>query len=881
MENPGQLWRRLLFFLKGERFDRELEEEMRFHIDMKVERNIAAGMSPEEARFDAVRSFGNRTKLHEESREVWLFSHLERLAQDLRYGLRVLGRNPAFSLVAVLALALGIGANTAIFSVVNSVLLRPLPFPDPNSLVILRAVNVKAGDGSTLGASPADFFDWRAQSGAFEALGAETGGGVTLTGTDAPELIPGARFSEGLLEMLGARPFMGRPFSREEFKSSGEAVVLLSYRAWRGRFGGDPEIVGKSFNLSGRATTVIGVMPADFKHPNYAEVWTPMPEDSGEMRIRSSRYVSVIGRLAEGVPIEQAQTEMETIAARLSEQHPESNADWSVRLVPLKEQIVGKIRPALLILLGAVGFVLLVACANVANMLLARSAARQKEIALRSALGASRSRVVRQLLTESLLLSSVGAALGLLAAYWGVDAIIALIPESMNFPRLDEIRIDTHVLGFTVAISFLTGVGFGLIPALQASKQDLQGSLKESGTRSSGDRGLQRARAMLIVSEIALTLLLLTGAGLLVKSFARLQNTDPGFRQENLLTMSIGASMKKYGNDGDRASYYTRIMERVAALPEVESAALSSGAPMTGFNLLFSFTIEGRPANPDDVPQGIYASISPNYFRTLGIPLLSGREFDERDAAGSPPAAIINETMARQFFSGEDPLGKRIRINYLGRPTSLEIVGVVRDTRQEALAQKTGIEIYSCYRQAPWFSTALIVRAKAAPASATLSVRRAIQSIDSDQAITSVKTMDELISESVAQPRLYTWLLSVFAAIALTLAAVGIYGVMSYTVAQRTHEIGIRMALGAQVGDILKMIVSQSLSLVFAGVGLGLIGAVALTRIMSALLYDVSATDPATFAAIALLLSAVALLASLIPARRATKVDPLTALRYE
>ena len=552
-----------------------------------------------------------------------------------------------------------------------------------------------------------------------------------------------------------------------------------------------------------------------------------------------------------------------------------------MRVVPLKDQVVGRVRPALLILLGAVGFVLLVACANVANMLLSRSAARQKEIALRSALGAARSRVVRQLLTESILLSSVGAVLGLGLAYWGVGAITGLIPKSMNFPRLDEIAIDTGVLGYTIAISFLTGVAFGLIPALQASKQDLQGSLKEGGGRSTSDRRLQRTRGVLIVSEIALTLLLLAGAGLLVKSFARLQDTDPGFREENLLAMTIGASMKKYGDEKLRASYYKQLLERVEALPEVESAALTSGAPMTGFDLMFVFAVEGRPAHPDDVPQVVYSSVSPNYFRTMGIPLLAGREFDGRDVAGAQHVALINETMARRFFSGEDPIGRRVRINYLGRPTLLEIIGVVKDARQAALGQTTDIQLYSCYQQAPWFSTHLVARTKVTPMTASLPAQRAIRSVDSDQAVTNVKTMDELISESVAQPRLYTWLLSVFALIALVLAAVGIYGVMSYTVAQRTHEIGVRMALGAQVSDILKMIVGQSLSLVFAGVALGLIGAIALTRIMSTLLYDVSATDPATFAGIALLLSAVALLASLIPARRATKVDPLTALRYE
>ncbi|HYP29671.1 MAG TPA: ABC transporter permease [Blastocatellia bacterium] len=881
MGKLAQLWRRLLFFLRGEKFDRELEEEMRFHLDMRIERNIAEGMSPEEARFDAMRRFGNRTKLHEESREVWLFSQLDRLAQDLRYGVRVLGRNPLFSSVAVLALALGIGANTAIFSVVNAVLLRPLPFRDPDGLVMLRAVNVKATDGSSMGAAPADFYDWRSQSQSFEQIAAETGGGVTLSGAEGAEMIPGSRFSEGLLEMLGARPFMGRSFQPGEFRSTAQPVLLLSHRAWRGRFGGDPDIVGKTFPMNGRATTVIGVMPPDFRHPDFAEVWTPMPEDSGEMRIRTSRYFSVIGRLKEGVSLEQAEAEMATLGARLSEQYPESNAGWTVRLVPLKEQVVGNIRPALLILLGAAGFVLLVACANVANMLLSRSAARRKEISLRLALGAARSRVVRQLLTESILLSSVGAALGLGLAYWGVDALTALVPESMNFPRLDEIRIDGRVLGFTVLMSFLTGVGFGLIPALQASKQDLQGSLKENSARTSADRGLQRTRGLLIVSEIAITLLLLTGAGLLIKSFVRLQETDPGFREENLLALNIGTPMRKYPKEDQRAAYYKQLVERVGALPEVESAALTSGAPMTGFDLVFEFSIEGRDARPDDVPQTVYSSISPNYFRTMGIPLLAGREFDERDVAGSPFVTLINETMARRFFPDEDPLGKRVRINYLGRPTMLEIIGVVRDARQSALSQKTDIEMYTSYQQAPWFSTHMLVRTRTAPAGASTSVRRAIQSVDKDQAVMDVKTMDELISESVAQPRLYTWLLSVFASIALVLAAVGIYGVMSYTVAQRTHEIGIRMALGAQVGDILGMIVRQSLSLVFAGVALGLIGAAALTRIMSALLYDVSATDPATFAAIPLLLIAVALLASLIPARRATKVDPLTALRYE
>ncbi|HEY0321331.1 MAG TPA: ABC transporter permease [Pyrinomonadaceae bacterium] len=800
--------------------------------------------------------------------------------QDWRYGSRMLLKKPGLTLVVVLTLGVSIGINTAVFSVVYAALMRPLPFANAERLMVVLAENKRGGVGDVRGAAPADFVDWRTQSQSFDGLAAVTGGSIVLSNGDAPETLAGVRVSDDYFKTMGVRPLMGRTFAPEEFVEGGNRPVVLSYRLWQRRFGGDPKVLNMTLPLmGGGSATVIGIMPEDFKFPSYAEIWMTLPSQSGELQQRSSRYFTVVGRIKEGVTQAQAQEEMGAVAARLAQAYPESNADWGVRLMPLRETLIGKARKPLLILFGAVVFVLAIACANVANLLLARATARYREIAIRAALGASRWRVMRQLLVESILLSLVGGGLGVLLAFWGVDLMLALVPEDLRFARLDEARVDGAVLAFTAGISLLTGIITGLLPGLKASRPDLTEALKEAGRGTTASWRLHRARGLLVVAEVAVTLVLLVGAGLLIRNFVRLQRVELGFNPGNLLTMQVGAPRRLYGQTEQRADYYRQMQERVAALPGVRAVAATSNVPLD-WVLNFSFEVEGRPARPNDSPQADYSSISPNYFDVMGIPLRSGRKFTERDTTGTPGVVLISETMARRVFPGEDPIGKRLTINYLEQRVSLEIVGVVADVKQ-MMAENMNLHIYDCNLQRPWLSTALVVRSDGNPQSLTQSVQRAIREVDSNRVASDVKTMEQLLTESVSQPRFYTQLLSVFAALALLLAAVGIYGLMSYTVTQRTHEIGVRIALGARGSDVVRMVVGQGMSLVIVGVGLGLAAAFALTRLMQSLLFEVSASDPVTFIFVALLLASVAFIACYIPARRATRVDPMTALRYE
>ena len=802
--------------------------------------------------------------------------------RDLRFGLRVLLKRPGFTLVTVLTLGVSIGINTAIFSVVYAALVRPLPFADPDRLFAVAAENRRGGAAELRGVAPADFVDWRAQSRSFDALAAYTGGGLTLDAGGEPELISGVRVSDDFFRALGVRPSLGRLLDGDDFGAQGSSrPVVLSHRVWQRRFGGDPKVVGSTLKLAGGASaTVVGVMPEEFRYPSYAEVWSPLPRESGELRQRTSRYFSVVGRLKEGLTREQAQEEMGGVAARLAEVYPQSNADWGVRLIPLSETLVGKARQALLILFGAVVFVLAIACANVANLLLSRATARRKEVAIRTALGATRWRVVRQLLAESVLLALMGGAAGVFLALWGVDVLVALVPETLRFARLDEARVDGAVLAFTAGVSLLTGVLTGLLPGLKVSRHLALGeALKETGRSATAGGRLKRTRAALVVAEIAVTLVLLVGAGLLVRSFASLQRAELGFDPRNKLTLQVGAPQQLYGQTEKRADYFRRIQERLAALPGVRGVASSSSLPLD-WVLNFSYEVEGRPPRPGQDPQADYSSVSPNYFEVMGIPVLRGRAFTERDAAGAPSVAVINEATARRVFPGEDPLGRRLTIDYMERKVSLEVVGVVGDVRQ-TVGQEPGIHIYDCYLQRPWLSTAFVVSTEGDPAALAGAAQRAVREVDGARAASDVKTMERLLSEGVAQPLFYTQLLSLFALVALLLAAVGVYGVMSYSAAQRTHEIGVRIALGARGRDVIRLVVGQGMVLALAGVGLGLAGAFALTRVLSGLLYGVSATDPATFAGVALLLTSVAFLACYLPARRATKVDPMVALRYE
>ena len=800
---------------------------------------------------------------------------MQTLWQDLRYGARALLKNPGFTLIAVVTLSLGIGANTAIFSAVNAALLRPLPY-NATRLVAIGSFNPQK-EKRAYGASPADFWDWQEQSRTFEQLTMYSGGGIGIKESERIEVVSGARVTVNFFSTFGVQPMLGRAFVNEEGFLNGPRVIILSHRLWQQRYGGDPQIVGRTLKTGDGAVTVIGVAPPDFKFPSYAQVWTPLARDSGEMKYRANRYFQAAGRIRPGETIESAQAEMKAIAARLATSYPKENQGWTVQLTDWRASLSQDSRKALLVLMGAVGFVLLIACANVANLLLARAATRRREMAIRLALGATRRMVIRQLLTESLLLSLVGGALGLLLAVWGVEALTRLLPQlNFTFQSLSElrgeIRVDRVALLFTLAVSILTGLIFGLAPGWQVAKTDVNESLKEGG-RSGGGAGHQRTRHALVVAEIALALALLVGAGLLINSFARLLRVDPGYDPQGLMVMPLGfPAQNKY-------AFAQQVMERVAATPGVASVALMSFTTLGGLN--FPFNRESNPLPNGDVTVA-YSAISSNYFRALKTPLRAGREFDDRDLPDAPQVAIINETMARQYFAGESPIGQKIVIAYLNQRLTREIVGVAGDVKQEEPSTPTKPEILVPFAQLPWFGGSLLVRsAHPYPLTVKNAVQQAIWSVNPALPESKAEPLTKTLASQVAEPRLYALLLGVFAVIALTLAAVGIYSVIAYSVAQRTQEIGIRMALGAQTGAVLKLVVGQGLKLVASGVALGLAASFGLTRLMSNMLFGVSAVDPLTFVVITLLLTFVALLACWIPARRATKVDPLVALRCE
>jgi putative ABC transport system permease protein len=803
---------------------------------------------------------------------------MDTLLRDLRYGFRMLLKRPGFTVVAVVALALGIGANSAIFSVVNAVMLRPLPYADPARLVSVESVNSINPQREIDGVSPADFWDWKEQSQAFAQLAALSGGGgFSLMDVDQPDVFPGARVSFNFFQTFGVQPLLGRVFSAEDGQLNAPDTVILSHRLWMRRFGGDPSVVGKTFKSEEGGTTVIGVMPPNFKFPSYAEVWTPFARNSGEMRNRSNRYFSVVGRINPDQTLESAQAELKTIASRLEAEHPQANKGWSAHLTPLRDSLIGGTRTALFVLLGAVGCVLLIACTNVANLLLARAASRRKEMAIRLALGAGRARLMRQLLTESIVLGLAGGAVGLLLAAWGLDLLIGILPSKEAFQLPVEIRIDRAVMFFTLTISVLTGIVFGLVPAWQASRPDVSERLKEGG-RGSG-AGHQRTRSALIIGEIAVALVLLIGAALLVQSFVRLRRVDLGYDPNGLLTMWVPAPFSRYPNDEAKARFYRRLLEQASQVHGAEGVTLSSEA---WFGLLgFQFNIEGDPLPSGDATVR-YSSIAPDYFNVLKAQIRAGRDFDDRDDGRAPGVAIINETLARRYFPDGSPIGRKIVLGYLGRRLVREIVGVATDIKQEELGSPTKPEVYVPYQQMPWFGAALVIRASSGdPMSLKKDLQQAIWEVDKDLPVSGAETVEHHLSDLVAEPRLYTLLLGVFAGVALILASVGIYGVMSYSVTERTHEIGIRMALGAKHRDVVAFVVRQGLVLALIGVAIGLAVAFALTRVMSSLLYGVTATDPLTFFLIPLLLALVALLACYLPARRATKVDPMIALRYE
>ncbi len=804
---------------------------------------------------------------------------MQTLWQDLRYGLRMLIKHPGFAAVAVSALALGIGANTAIFSVVNAVLLRPLPYRNPERLVMVWEDHRGRGGPEREWLSPADWQDWREQNQVFERIAAMLDWGPTLTGQAEPESLVGAAVSHDMFAALGSEPTLGRSFRPEEDRAGAERVVVLSHGLWQRRFGSDPRIIGQALMLSGDSYTVVGVMPAGFKFPVIAnaELWRTLRPALNPGCQRGCVVLRAIARLKPEATLERARTEMTAIARRIEEQYPQSNKGVGATLIPLHEQLVGNLRDAMLVLLGAVAFVLLIACANVANLMLARSAAREKEMAIRAALGAGRTRIVRQLLTESVLLALVGGALGLLLAYWMVDLLVSFSPPSAL--RVDEIAIDGRVLGFTLGLALLTGLVFGLAPAVQVSRTDLNHSLKEGGRDApSGARG-GRLRGALVAAELALALMLLVGAGLLIKSFVMLQRVDPGFNPDQVLTLNVALPSINYPDRPQITAFYTQLLDRIKALPGVQSVGTTSSLPLGGNDSDTDFVIEGRPPSPPgQQPVAWYGLVSPDYFRALGMRLVRGRVFTERDDEKASRVVIISEAMARRYFPAEDALGKRLGT---GPNAWREIVGVMADVKQFGLEIDARPTMYLPDRQSPARAMTVVVRTTAEPLQLAAAVRAAVWEGDKNLAMAKVMPMAQLVSTSIAQPRFILLLLGIFAGVALALAAVGIYGVMSYTVTQRTREIGVRMALGARPRDVLRLVVGQGLLLTALGVGIGLAGAVGLTRLMRTLLFGVQPTDPATFALIALLLAGVALLACYLPARRAAKVDPMVALRYE
>ncbi|HEV2829868.1 MAG TPA: ABC transporter permease [Pyrinomonadaceae bacterium] len=801
---------------------------------------------------------------------------MESLLQDLRYGIRSLWQRPGFTAIAVITLALGIGANTTLFSFVNGILLRPLPYKDPSQLVILDENAPKQGIKS-FGVSYPNFVDWRQQNHVFEDVTSYQPNSISLVGAGEPERLPGARISHGLFELLGVAPSLGRTFTAEEDQPETDNVVIIGHGLWQRRFAAADNAVGQTLTVNGRARTIIGVMPPDFKFPETAELWVPLALNE-KLFTRTDHGLNTIARLKPNVTLGQARAEMSNIARHIEEQNPVTNEGLGVDVWPLRDRLVGDYRDALLILLGVVAFVLLIACANVANLLLARSSARHKELALRAALGASRTRIVRQLLTESALLSVLGALLGVLLAVWGKNLLLAAIPGDMPFWM--KFDLDLRVLGFTLAISFLTALAFGIAPALQASRTDLNEALKEGGR--SGGTGHNRMRNLLVVAEVALSLVLLVGAGLMARSFAKLGQVHSGFNPENVLTLEVPLTRAKYPEGAQQSAFFHELMTRIGALPGVSSAAATSDLPLRG-GWGRSLTVEGRPVQSvGQAPMINHAVVTPNYFRTLGIPLLEGRDFTEADQATAMKVTIVDERLARQYWPGESPLGKRIRF---GPPESNEpwhtIVGVAGAVRHARLDRELNQTIYVPYHQIPVNWMAVAVRTTVEPRSLAGAVKKEVLALDKDQPTANLLTMKEIVSRSIWQQRFYAMLFGLFAALALVLAAVGIYGVMSYAITQRTHEIGIRMALGADRLKVLKLTLGQGMKLALTGVVLGLVASYGLTRLMSGLLFGVSTTDTGTFVSIAVFLVGVTMLACYLPARRATKVDPLVALRYE
>ncbi|MBV8201268.1 MAG: ABC transporter permease [Acidobacteria bacterium] len=880
----SSLWRNLAH--KG-RVERDLAADVASYLELLAEEKMQAGMSPDAARRAARLELGGVEQVKERVRGARAGAWLDGLALDLRYGVRLLARSPGFAAVAVLALALGVGANTAIFSVVDGVLLRPLPYPDAGRLVLVSE-HFSRSNFPYGNLCLADYLDWRAGNRAFEDPAVFNRRRFDLTGTGEPEQVGGAAVTAGFFTALRARPLLGRVFRAGEDGPARERLAVISESLWRRRFGGNPGVVGQAVDVDGDRSTIVGVLPSSFQFPRPdSELWTNLvfapPARRGPFFYRG------LARLAPGVTLAQAQAELDAIARRIALQDPRA-ARLSLPLQPLREAIVGDARPALLVLFGAVSLVLLIAAVNVANLLLARATVREREMAVRLGLGAGRARLLRQLLTESGLLALAGGAVGVAMAAAAIALLRAWNPG--NLPRIQEVHLDARVLGFTLLVSLGTGLLFGLAPALQSSRADLAAAMKDGGRGGSASAGRRRARAALVVAEVALALPLLAGAALLLRSFALLQRVETGLLAPpaRILTLQISPSAAKYRDDKISIAFYERLLERVRQLPGVEAAAVADSVPPDREADADTYVIAGRPLARGELnPITSAPTVSADYFRALGIPLRRGRFFDRRDRLGSPPVAIISEAMARRDFAGEDPIGQRLKASgpEVADNPYMEIVGVVGNTKYLGLASALDAAYYRASAQSGGQKQYLVVRAAApaAPAVTAASLapllRREVQAIDRDVVVGAVATLQQALWDSVAQPRFRTLLLAAFAAVAVLLAAIGIYGVIAYAVAQRTHEIGVRMALGAGRADVLRLVVRQGANLALAGIGLGLVGALALTRVLAKLLFEVSPTDPLTFLLVPALLGVVALAASFIPARRAAMIEPHVALKYE
>ncbi|WP_342379725.1 ABC transporter permease [Myxococcus stipitatus] len=816
------------------------------------------------------------------------------VTQDLRLSLRMLSRSPVFTVVAVLTLALGIAANTAIFSVVNAVLLSPLPFPEQDRLVMAWSRTPAMPRWSV---APANFLDWRAQGDVFEGLAAFSQLHVSLSGDDMPERLRGASVSANYFQVLGVGAALGTTFQPVAGETGPRHVVVLSHGLWKRRFGSDPGIIGRSIRLDERSHEVVGVMPERFTLPDIgprkttptepAELWIPAPlHDIPQLganagmdlsQSRDTSYLRVLGRLKPGVTLERASAAMSAVARRLEQEYPVSNLHSGVTLVPLREQIVGDVRPVLWVLLAAVGLVMAIACANVANLFLVRAAARRQEMAVRAALGAGRGRMMRQLLTESLVLALLAGALGVFLAAWGLDGLMSLVPAEL--PRLGEVRVDERVLAFALCVSLATGVLFGLLPALQASRPDLNGVLRQTGGGKLA--GGQRSRDALVVGEVALALVLLIGAGLLLRTLWRLQDVDPGFREESVLTWSLSLPADKYPDEARQGAFFQQVAERVASLPGVKSAGAATDLPLGGANIWFDVEVEGRaPPSPDESSNVGFQVVTSGYFQSLGIPLRRGREVTVLDTRATQPVVVLNESAARRFFPEGEAVGQRLRLGDSSTPW-LTVVGVVGDTRYDGPDKDARPEAYVPALQRSLFFMSFAARTSLEPLALAGSVRSAVAALDKDLPLSALRTMEQRVEAATARPRFVSLLVAVFALLSLLLAGVGLSGVMAYSARQRTREIGIRMALGARPSDVLRMVLGQGMRLALAGVALGLLGAWALTRVLSSQLFGVSATDPVVFGSLSVLVAGVALLATWLPAYRATRVDPQVALRAE